>query len=112
MLSSRGLICPFSSSCFRWTILFAWPDPLFFALFPSFTLSSLRPDDRSKGCPAHFSDRLFVSRCVSRGEGHSKRQAQEQVIACLGPSSWDASLGLPDAGSPFDHSWHGFSSRR
>ncbi len=40
---------------------------LFFALFPSFTLSSLRPDDRSKGRPPHFSDRLLVSRCVSRG---------------------------------------------
>jgi hypothetical protein len=46
---------------------FCPPRSLFFALFPSFTLSSLRPNDRSKGRPPHFSDRLFVSRCVSRG---------------------------------------------
>jgi len=40
---------------------------LLFALFSSFTLSSLCPDDRSKGHLPHFSDRLLVSRCVSRG---------------------------------------------
>ncbi len=45
---------------------------LFFAFFSPSTLSSLLPDDRSKGHDAHFSDPLLVSRCVSRGTRRAK----------------------------------------
>ena len=47
---------------------------LFFAFFSPSTLSSLLPDDRSKGHDAHFSDPLLVSRCVSRGKLANKRK--------------------------------------
>ncbi len=40
---------------------------IFFSLFPSFTRSSLRPDNRSKKLASHFSACLLVARCVSRG---------------------------------------------
>ncbi len=37
-------------------------------LFPSFSLSPLRPDNSSKEHPSHFCARLLPSRCASRGK--------------------------------------------
>src|SRR6266487_673469 len=44
MFLSRGLVCPFSSACFRWIILFARPDRSsllfsFLSPFPLFVLT-------------------------------------------------------------------------
>src|SRR6266487_3391603 len=44
----------------------------FFSLFPPFTLSSLYADGRTKARPLYLSPCLLLSRCVSRGQHHSK----------------------------------------
>src|SRR5258708_13684224 len=88
VLSSRGSVCPFSHPPFRWITLFALYDRCVFSLSPSFSLSSLRPHDRSKEHPSHFSARLLVSRCASRGhwEGHSHPLERPSLFGW--PCSW------------------------
>jgi RNA-directed DNA polymerase len=49
---------------------------IFVSLFPSFTLSCVRPDGRSKEHTSHFSVCLLVSRCASRGIKPSKKNVK------------------------------------
>jgi predicted transposase YbfD/YdcC len=63
---------------------------IFFSLFPSFTLSSLRPDGRSKEHASHFSVRLLVSRCVSRGpNGIPSHDTFGRVFARIDPKQFE-----------------------
>src|SRR5260370_19290108 len=73
---------------------------IFFSLFPSFTRSSLRPDNRSKKLASHFSACLLVSRCVSRGLYSTKRSARSNASGFRRTHSirWTPRkiMGLPD----------------
>src|SRR6266487_5633527 len=90
MLSSRGLICPFSSSCFRWTILFAWPDrsSLLFSLLSPFPLFALTIGQKDVLLISLIACLFLGAYPVGRAD-HSYRHRE--------PESWlDSHAGSPD----------------
>jgi len=91
---------PLFATLFPMDHAFGQTRSIVFSLFPAFTLSSRRPDGRSKEHASHFSVRLLVSRCASRGRSACQESSATTKPRRVSAVFWPATATQAGSSAP------------